>query len=55
MTHTPTIDDSQHDSHDVSVHSAPVIDCSVRRSSLHESSIYETTHHVSGLDAHPGF
>ena len=55
VTHTPTIDDSQHDSHDVSVHSAPVIDSSVHSSSLHDSSIYETTHHVSGLDAHPGF
>lgn len=65
VTHTSMIDDSQHDSHDVSVHSAPVIDSSVHGSSvfdssvhdssLHDSSIHETTHHVSGLDAHLGF
>ena len=61
VTNTSTIDDS----HDLSMHSAPVIDGSVHSSSvfdssvhdgsLHDSSIHESTLHDTGLDAHLGF
>jgi hypothetical protein len=52
LTHTSTIDNSEHDSSvvDTSVH-----DSSVHDTSLHDNSIHETTHTNTGLDAHQGF
>jgi hypothetical protein len=67
LTHTSTIDNSQHDSsvhsssivdtsvHDSSVHDSSVHDSSVHDSSVHDNSIHETTHIDTGLDAHLGF
>jgi hypothetical protein len=57
VTHTSTIDNSQHDSSthsivDTSVHNSSVHDASVHNTSLHDNSIHETTH--AGLDAHLG-
>ena len=56
LTHTSTIDNSQHDS---SVHSSSIVDSSVHDSSvhdmsLHDNSMHETTHTDTGLDAHFG-
>jgi hypothetical protein len=62
LTHTSTIDNSQHDSSvhsssivDTSVHDNTVHDSSVHDTSLHDNSIHETTHTDTGLDAHLGF
>jgi hypothetical protein len=66
LTHTSTIDNSQHDSsvhsssivdtsvHDSSVHDSSVHDTSLHDTSLHDNSIHETTHTDTGLDAHLG-
>jgi hypothetical protein len=56
LTHTSTIDNSEHDS---SVHSSSIVDTSVHDSSvhdtsLHDNSIHATTHTDTGLDAHLG-
>ncbi|MDT5282144.1 MAG: hypothetical protein QOJ20_3339 [Mycobacterium sp.] len=62
LTHTSTIDNSEHDSSvhsssivDTSVHDNSVHDSSVHDTSLHDNSIHETTHTDTGLDAHLGF
>jgi hypothetical protein len=62
LTHTSTIDNSQHDPSvhsssivDTSVHDSSVHDSSVHETSLHDNSIHETTHTDAGLDAHLGF
>jgi hypothetical protein len=61
LTHTSTIDNSQHDSSvhsssivDTSVHDSSVHDSSMHDTSLHDNSIHETTHTDTGLDAHLG-
>ena len=61
LTHTSTIDNSQHDSSvhsssivDTSVHDSSVHDSSIHDTSLHDNSIHETTHTDTGLDAHLG-
>ena len=61
LTHTSTIDNSQHDSSvhsssivDTSVHDSSVHDSSIQDTSLHDNSIHETTHPDTGLDAHLG-
>ena len=51
LTHTSTIDNSQHDS---SVHSSSIVDSSVHDTALHDNSIHETTHADTGLDVHLG-
>ena len=70
LTHTSTIDNSQHDSsvhslvdtsvHDSSVHDNSIHDTSLHDNSIHDSSVYDTslhdtTHTDTGLDAHLGF
>jgi hypothetical protein len=57
LTHTSTIDNSEHDSsvHSSSIEDASVHDNSVHDTSLHDNSIHETTHTDTGLDAHLGF
>jgi hypothetical protein len=57
LTHTSTIDNSEHDS---SAHSSSIVETSVHDSSfhdtpLHDNPIHETTHTDTGLDAHLGF
>jgi hypothetical protein len=61
LTHTTTVDNSQHDSSvhsssivDTSVHDNSVHDSSIHDTSLHDNSLHETTHTVTGLDAHLG-
>jgi hypothetical protein len=61
LTHTTTIDNSQHDSSlhsssivDTSVHDSSVHDSSVHDTSMHDNSIHETAHADTGLDAHLG-
>jgi hypothetical protein len=61
LTHTSTIDNSEHDSSvhsssivDGSVHDSSVHDSSVHDTSLHDNSIHEPTHTDTGLDAHLG-
>jgi hypothetical protein len=61
LTHTSTIDNSQHNSSvhsssivDTSVHDSSVHDSSIHDTSLHDNSIHETTHTDTGLDAHLG-
>jgi hypothetical protein len=64
LTHTTTIDNSEHDSsvhsivdtsvHDNTVHDSSVHDSSVHDTSLHDNSIHEMTHTDTGLDAHLG-
>jgi hypothetical protein len=62
LTHTSTIDNSEHDSSvhsssivDTSVHDSSAHDSSIHDTSLHDNSIHETTHTDTGLDAHLGF
>jgi hypothetical protein len=67
LTHTSTIDNSEHDSsvhsssivdasvHDNSVHDSSVHDSSVHDTSSHDNSIHAATHTDTGLDAHLGF
>ena len=67
LTHTSTIDNSQHDSsvhsssivdtsvHDNTVHDSLCHDSSMHDTSLHDNSIHQTTHTDIGLDAHLGF
>jgi hypothetical protein len=65
LTHTSTIDSSEHNSlvhstvdtsvHDNSVHDNSVHDDSVHDNSLHDNSIHATAHTDIGLDAHHGF
>lgn len=60
LTHTSTVDNSDHDS---SVHSSSVVDSfdnsahdsSVHDTSVHDTSVHDTTHQNTGLDAHLGF
>jgi hypothetical protein len=54
LTHTSTIDNSQHDSSVHSIVDTSVHDSSVHDTSLHDNSIHETTHSDTGLDAHLG-
>jgi hypothetical protein len=59
LTHTSTVDNSEHDSSvhsivDTSVHDNSVHDNSIHDTSLHDNSIHETTHAATGLDVHLG-
>jgi hypothetical protein len=51
LTHTTTVDNSQHDS---SVHDSSVHDSSIHDTALHDNSIHEAVHADTGLDAHLG-
>jgi hypothetical protein len=59
LTHTTTVDNSQHDSSlhsitDTSVHDSSGHDSSIHDTSLHDNSIHEAVHTDTGLDAHLG-
>jgi hypothetical protein len=55
LTHTSTIDNSEHDSSVHSIADTSVHDSSVHDNSLHANSIHATTHTDTGLEAHHGF
>ena len=59
LTHSTTVDNSQHDSSqhsivDTSVHDSSVHDSSIHDTSLHDNAIHQTMHTDGGLDAHLG-
>jgi hypothetical protein len=54
LTHTTSVDNSQHDSSVHSIVDTSVHDSSIHDTSLHDNSIHETTHTDTGLDAHLG-
>jgi hypothetical protein len=54
LTHSSTIDNSEHDSSTHSVVDTSVHDNSVHDNSIHDNSVHQTTHTDMGLDAHLG-